>query len=175
VISYTVRVERIRKEWADSKRGKAALNRIFREALTDVAAFWIEHILPTHFGNQATALYGYRFRSDRYLKRKRRLRPDLIPPAPFELSGQLKDYVMTNAQSGRMLANSKPVATSSKIRVTIPVRIPHPIHPKNRGELSRLNRSDRRQMRRYFMMRLKARIAEAPQRRTVEIIRPAAA
>ena len=162
VVAFKVKMISYRRSWM-GKRGE--FNELVRSSLRDVAALWIAQFLPRHFTNQAISLYRYAFRKPRYVERKRRLRPELIPPAPFQFRGTLMDYVMANAQSGQMLSASKAVATwstsknpSGKSQIKIPVRIPHPIHPKNRGELTRLAPSEIREMRRTFFDSLGSRL-----------------
>lgn len=162
-------IKRARKRWLAAAGSNAELNKIFRESLMATASFWIDNYLPLHFGNQAMSRYGYARRSQRFLRRKAIVRPDLVPPSPMEYTGELKEYLLGKARSGAMLNASKAISTgvskknpNGKLRVTIPIRIPHPINPKNKGELSRVTRQERRAMNQVFIAELERRLDQSP-------------
>lgn len=50
-----------------------AFDRVAKAAHDDMAHYWHERLLPRHFTQGAAAKYGYQPRTEKYLKRKRRL------------------------------------------------------------------------------------------------------
>lgn len=123
------------------------LNEITRTALTAAAQLWIKEFLPLHFIPSATQRYGYAPRNAKYRAIKRRAEkiriaefsnvfvPAPSPPSPLVWTGELKKEVL-----GRPLSeyNIKARATSNKQQVRVPVKIPHPLNPKNSGEITKL-------------------------------------
>lgn len=166
VIAFHQKWVHYRKHWMGSRR---EFNEIVRESLLEAADYWIKNYMNLHFGPGATSRYHYNFRSKVWLEYKARFYPTLVLPAPFEFTGELMSFVMDNARSGRMLDASKAISTfpskqnpSGKQRVKIPIRIPHPIHPRYAGELSRLLPSEARQMRRVMFDALHRRLKASP-------------
>lgn len=169
VASLKFTLTKTRKRWEAANLSAGELNDIFRASLRATAEQWINTMLPQHFGNEAMNRYGYKFRSKRHLARKAWLRPDLSPPAPLEYTGELKSYVMGNATSGQMLNRTKTISTgpsqknpNGKLRMTIPVQVPHPLNPKNAGELSRVIRSERRELDRLFYDTVSRKLSQSP-------------
>lgn len=166
VLKYTIK--RIRKRWEDDNLSTREINTIFSDALVIVSKHWVDKMLPLHFGNAAMNRYGYKFRSRRHLARKAVIRPDLVPPAPLEYTGELKSYVMGNARSGQIINSTRTVPkrgsqkTAGVIRAIIPVQIPHPLNPKNKGELTRIIRSERRELDRMFFAAVNQLLDQSP-------------
>lgn len=120
-------------------------NSLVREALEqDVAKFWIANYLPLHFQPSAVQRYSYAARTDKYLRRKRtkdkvkiktKVVPIWKPTGPLILTGELMNSLLGKSPEA---FNSKATVTSKKWQLRVPLRIPHPINPRNSGELSRL-------------------------------------
>lgn len=143
-------------------------NSLVREALTEAAKWWIEHFLPLHFEPSAVRRYGYAARKAEHNAIKRRARmvkkpgtaqtyvPAPKPPAPLVYTGELKREVLSRPVSAFKI---KATATGKKQKVRVPVRIPHPINPKNSGELTKLVNEELKMMHFVAMETLKDLLA----------------
>lgn len=119
-------------------------NRLVREALEeDVAPYWILNYLPLHFEPGAVQRYSYAARQEKYNRKKRtrdvvkikgKVVPLAKPTGPLVLTGELRTSLLGKTPEQ---FNSKATVTSKKWQLRIPLRIPHPINPRNSGELSR--------------------------------------
>lgn len=162
MMKMEVALKRERKRWLEEGTGGGI--RVFhgyvREALKKAASEWIDRFLPLHFGVMSFGRYNYAPRSGRYQNYKRNspwLRKNVwggtprqwnatyVPnlylgqtPEPFRYTGELKDYVLANRQAGNILSATRAVSRGQEAFVRIPVQLPHPIHPKNAGELTKL-------------------------------------
>ncbi|WP_166820517.1 hypothetical protein [Thalassoroseus pseudoceratinae] len=144
-------------------------NALVREALIEAAEFWIKEFLPLHFESSAVRRYGYAARKSYYNKLKRRARmilkpgtaqqyvPAPKPPGPLVYTGELKKEVLSRPVSAFKI---KATATGKKQKVRVPVRIPHPINPKNSGELTKLVNEELKMMHRVATEALKERLAK---------------
>lgn len=156
-----------------------------REAIRDVATWWVNTLLAGHFEYEAMAKYGLRPRSDKWNRRKNRgwIPPDDfytrqnrkrgIDPArlwtritphpvgqerPLDARGQIKAHVLAGRQT--FIANMS-VPTTGRIRATVKIPVPHPINPKFKGEMVRTTFVEREQMKRMFAKRLRERLEAA--------------
>lgn len=142
-------------------------NGLVRQALEAAARFWLRAILPRHFEPAASARYNYRGRSARWRRIKaevttiRKRDGSLVnapkPPAPLVWSGDMKKDVLGKPIDSFTV---RATATSNRQIVRVRVPLPHPIHPANAGELTRLNEPDRQEMQAVAVAELKRLLAD---------------
>lgn len=127
---------------------KRLLNQFIRDGLRLAAEWWITECLPKHFAPGAAQRYQFAARSalfQRIKNRATRVRPwqgrtrgDWVPirepKRPWVWSGDTMDLLL-----GRPVSefNVKPVATTKKQTVKIPLPAPHAVTPEHAGELGR--------------------------------------
>ena len=112
---------------------QAEFNRAVKVALTEAGLYRQDNFLPFHFDRMAFGRYNYAPRLSKYQEKKRRITHN--EPIPLVFLGELRDYVLSNRQKGHIRVIATATATRQQVRV--PVRMPHPLNPKNRGELSK--------------------------------------
>jgi hypothetical protein len=157
------------------------------KAVTD---YWIPVALPKHFRPEAVQAYQYAARRPVYNKiknkanyiepnfkynaRGRRMpsakfpNPNLgkSPVNPLELTGQMKTGLLGKPpQSFNMVFS----ITNAKQVVRLKLPINHPINPKNKGEVGRLNNEDRRIMSKIANQRFSLLVSKANFPKTVKI------
>lgn len=154
------------------------LNDATREALRAAAKFWIKKFLPLHFELQAVQRYGYAARDRVYRRIKREIErikiaefsdvtvPAPKPAKPLVWTGEMRDEVL-----GRPLSEYKikARATAKKQTVKVPVRIPHPLNPKNSGELTRLINEEIRAMQRIALAKFEVELRKIEGQKTETI------
>ena len=128
---------------------KKLLNTIMRDGLQLTGEFWVEHFLPEHFKQGAQGKYNYELVSKVYAiikNRAKRVRPWIgrtrgewvpapKPVRPWVWSGITMRELLSKSPSE---FNIKPVATTNKQTVKVPIKVPHPITSEHAGELGRL-------------------------------------
>lgn len=162
VATFAVQIKRHRN-LADTQR---QFNQIIREVLIETGQYWAREFLPKHFEPGASGRYGYAPREERtrrikrYAKQVHRWDGAVVPladnPRPLVFTGELIEDVL-----GRDPANFsvRATATSNRQRVVVKVPLPHPLNPKNKGEVTRLIPSELRAMHRFATRRLKEKMA----------------
>lgn len=141
---------------------QSEFNRAVRIALTEAGLYWQQNFLHRHFEASAFGRYNYAPRGYRYQNRKRYVTHR--EPLPLVFLGELRDYVLSNRDKGAIRVQSTATATRQQVRV--PVRLPHPINPKNRGELTRPSSAENKEIGRYANRVLR----ELLQRRITETV-----
>lgn len=141
------------------------LNEIVRRVLVQVAQMWIVRFRELHFGPGAVQRYSYVARSAKYNAIKRRAltvkdwqgrevtAPK--PPSPLVWSGSLRDAVLKKSPAD---FNIVARATSNRQTVSVKIPIPHPLNPKNAGEIGRLIPSEVREMQEFAVQLFLAEI-----------------
>jgi hypothetical protein len=132
------------------------LNEIVRRVLTQTAQYWLVYFREKHFDPGAFQRYGYEARSAKYNAIKRRAltvkdwqgreHTAPKPPAPLVWSGSLRDAVLKKSPAD---FNIVARATANRQTVSVKIPIPHPLNPKNAGEIGRLIPSEVRAMQEY--------------------------
>jgi hypothetical protein len=139
---------------------KRLLNTIMRDALKATGEFWVKEFLPLHFQQGATAKYNYALVNKIYAiikNRAKRVRPwigrtrgDWVPAPkpvrPWVWSGYTMYELLGKAPSQ---FNIRPVATTAKQTVTVPLPVPHPISSEHSGELGRMTDDEFRLMHKF--------------------------
>lgn len=143
-----------------------AWNHLIAGAYRLAGEYWVEHFLPLHFTAGAVQRYSYAARTRRYLERKRFAKAlrdgkgnwfvPIKPPLPLVYSDQLRKDVLGRNKSA---FNIRATATSNKHQVRVPVRIPHPLNPKNAGEIVRWNDQEKEILRGVIMQAMKLSLA----------------
>ena len=136
------------------------VNTIFRFAGMEAGYYWINNYLHLHFEPQAYQRYGYARRSFRWNRKKQnavkayspntgREYPAPKPPKPLVWTGEMRDRVLSRKNSYQVKATAKFASDDRRqvVNIRIPIPLPHPINPKNRGELTKLAMSEWRKMR----------------------------
>lgn len=136
------------------------INWAFRTAGQEAGFWWINNCLEKHFEQRAYQLYGYARRSFRWNQKKSnakrayspntgRVYPAEQPPKPLVWTGEMRDHVLSRRSSYQVKATAKFSSGERQqlISVVVPVGIPHPINPRNKGELTRIAPSEWRHMR----------------------------
>lgn len=124
---------------------QAEFNRAVKWALTEAGLMWVQEFLPRHFETMAFGRYNYAPRGRGYQERKRRVTG--MQPIPLVFFGELRSTVLANR--GKGLIRVVATATANRQQVRVPVRIPHPINPKNKGELVRTTKDEYQQVGRH--------------------------
>lgn len=105
------------------------INEMTRVALTSIGMLWISDFLPLHFLPSAVQRYGYTARSRRTLARKYKKNGST---APLVDTGKFRDSVLHKSP---LDFNIVARATTNKQTVKVKVPVPHPLNPKNAGEI----------------------------------------
>lgn len=136
-----------RKEWTGSTR---AFNNIVKGSMADGGAWWVNNILPLHFGQGAADKYGYPRPSQKTLQAKinagsrvwDRNRADWFPstkpPEALVWSGWLKQFVLANIQNGQIIQKIKTDGRTDHESVTIRVWYPHALNTRYGAEGARV-------------------------------------
>ncbi len=161
-------------------------NAIVTLALNETGKFWIKEFLPLHFQPSAVQRYSLAARRSAYLLIKQKV--DYLnigfwsqkqhqyigqrvkiakPTAPLVLTGNLRDSLLAKARGGGLTI--KTTATSNKAIVRVKCPIPHPINPKNKGEITRLIRPEIEAMNKVFVRMIKDEIAKLQESSTTVI------
>lgn len=161
MLSWKIRIRRQRPPGMMLRE----FNGYVRQAMHGAGEYWVTHILPLHFLPSAVHRYAYISRTERYLRRKRRAtrvrewRGQWVnavqPPLPLVWSDALR------RSTRRPLSewNIRATATANRQKVVVPVRLPHPMNPKNAGEITRVNNEDIRNMRRIIEQNVRTVVA----------------
>lgn len=150
------------------------INDAFRLGGQEAGWWWINNCLPRHFTFAAYQLYGYARRSFRWNQKKLNAKraysvntgasyPAEQPPVPMVWTGELRRHVLGRTNSYQVKATAKFATGDRKqiVRVSVPVGIPHPINPKNAGELTRIAPSEFRQMKSIVFQRARKLLVAA--------------
>lgn len=144
-VKFSVKIQ----ETKPTELMQRSFNGMVKRSMEKAGEMWIKEFLPIHFTPKAVQRYRYAKRSDTLNAIKRRARqitneagvkvPMEKPPSPFVWTGEMKREVL-----GRSVDefNIRTTATSNKVKAKVPVRIPHPLNPKNAGEIPRLVRDE---------------------------------
>jgi len=171
MVPLVVTIESHRATWSLEGLAQSAINSLVREALLAPAQYWINNILEGHFKAGASAKYGYPSRSQNYLRKKQyaatvqswpkgRWHGARLPnpnyhksPAPFVYTGDLYDFVMENARSGRM--KPKATATANVQKVEVLVQYSHPLRTEDAGMITRRTAAESDVLHGVFQRRLR--------------------
>jgi len=153
VVAYTVLVRRLRPTWMGNT---SEFNKLVKRALWTAGRLWLMTFRQRHFEPGAKQRYRYADRTFRWNYKKAygrnpsRNRSRNLPLHPR----QVQDLVYTGDLKAAVLGrpvdafNIETTATSNRVRARVRVPLPHPLNPKNRGEVTRLNREEFRAMHR---------------------------
>ncbi|WP_145257853.1 hypothetical protein [Planctomycetes bacterium Pan216] len=130
-----------------------------RNSLHEAAVMWIREFLPLKFLPGNSQRYTFARRSRKTLEIKKRAKfyrpfsrnkfavkvPAAEPRISWIRTGTTRD-LMTKREASSF--NIKKTATSSKQTVRVPLKLGHPINPKNVGEISEVLPSETRDLQR---------------------------
>lgn len=140
MITLSVRLRRRRTLFKSARE----FNEAVRASLFVAATYWITHFLALHFKKSAVQRYDYVARGVAWNRVKRyRAAKRGEQALPLVFKGKARRELL-----GRPLGefNIQPRATAKKQTVRIPLRVSHPFHTKNAGEIGRLVNEEREAM-----------------------------
>lgn len=134
----------------------------YKQTLIDGAHYWHRHILRRHFTSSARGWYGYRPRSARYTKWKRKNGVGQGKFLDLWLSGQSRRWLMESASvtatSGRAVLKMKApwyfVNPNGRIKNLRGKKFSSREQPNKPDEVTRFNERDRQDVRRFCQQRL---------------------
>lgn len=135
----------------------------YKQVLIDVAWFWHRHILRKHFTSGARAEYGYKPRTPRYVKWKRKHGVG---------QGKFIDLWLSGASRRQLMSGATVSATAGKAKLTMraPWYFRNPngqiqnrrnkkfsskVQPNKPREVTAMSARDKQSMRRYASARLR--------------------
>ena len=138
-------------------------NNTVRIAMEKVGYYWRDNFLPLHFTPGAVQRYNYVARSDRWQNIKRKAQwvtkrgfvrdgkrygagvgevvPATQPPLPLVWTNELRESVLPGSH-----LVAKATATSNKVTVRIPIKLPHPMREIHAKELVKINAEENRKL-----------------------------
>lgn len=155
--------------------GKNTKTRFSKEVVLPAMLACVPYIysrLPEHFKRTAYAEYGYNLRSPKYERIKRfakqiRHKGIKIPnpnygkkPDPLVYSGELKEFILSRPVTSyiRDAAISSRIV-GSEVKLRIPIRTNHPIHPTHAKDPHRISAQEQSDMKRIIDRQIQAILA----------------
>lgn len=170
-MSFRAIVEQTR---ADYMVSKSALNEAVRVSLVDgPAATFTAEVLSRKFEPSAFARYGYPPRSGKWNEIKRRGSerlgvPPMSPPIALVWTGaaghplSVRETVLGGVASGETLRRAQGIARGERMELRVKIPIPHPLNPRNAGELKSITADEKRRLDQRARAELRVQLAKAP-------------
>jgi hypothetical protein len=168
-----VQLASTRALFAGSRRSEQAWKQAWENAGRVAAREWLDEYLPLHFEAGSSQRYRYAPRNPRWNRAKARGKAWVArgvfiriptPPTALVWKGQLQQSALANRRLHRIESVARMWQGRPMFRVRVRIPLPHPLNPKNRGELTRMTPTEARTLARLVFKHFKANAKRVRQR-----------
>jgi hypothetical protein len=176
--NFRVKLESTRLLFAGSRASEKAWKDAWTAAGQVAARKWIDEFLELHFEPGNSQRYRLAARNPSWQRKKARGRAYVrrgvwvsipTPPVALVWKGQLKNRVLSNRRTLQIQSIARMWKGAPHFRVKVPVPIPHPLNPKNKGEVTRMIASETRLLQRLTFREFKKQTKQIRQKVTVKV------